>query len=89
MTTLREKAHMGRIAQLPCVCCCSHGVEVHHIRAGDAAGAGQRSKHWLCVPLCPDCHRGTNGVHGNKSYLRIKKLTELDLLAATIEALNA
>jgi hypothetical protein len=89
MTTLAEKRHMGRVAQLPCVCCGAEPVEVHHIRAGDAAGAGQRAKHWLAVPLCPDCHRGPNGVHGNRSYLRIRKLTEMDLLALTIERLAA
>ena len=39
------------------------------------------------VPLCPDCHQGTNGIHGNKSYMRIRKLSELDMLANTIKQL--
>lgn len=48
----------------------------------------QRASDFLTVPLCPDCHTGPNGLHGNRSLMRIKKLEELDLLAMTIEALS-
>jgi hypothetical protein len=48
----------------------------------------QRASNFLVVPLCPDCHQGPSGVHGDKSLMRIKKLTELDMLAQTIEALS-
>ena len=48
---------------------------------------GERASHFLTIPLCPDCHTGPNGIHGNKSYMRIRKLDELDMLATTIEAL--
>lgn len=48
----------------------------------------QRASDWLTVPLCQECHTGPNGLHGNRSLLRIRKLEELDLLAMTIEALN-
>lgn len=41
----------------------------------------------MTIPLCPPCHTGPNGIHGNKSLMRIQKLDELDLLARTIEAL--
>ena len=37
------KRHMARVAQLPCVLCGAHGVQVHHLREGEAAGAGQRA----------------------------------------------
>lgn len=76
---------MGRVAKLPCATCGAHGVQVHHIREGEAAGAGQRANDWLTVPLCQSCHTGTLGVHGNKTMLRILKTTEIDLVAQTLE----
>lgn len=81
-----ERRHMGKVAALPCVCCGASGVQVHHIREGQ--GMGERSSHYLTVPMCPDCHTGPNGIHGNKSFMRIRKLDELDLLAMTIKALT-
>lgn len=81
-----ERRHMGKVAELPCSCCGASGVQVHHLREGQ--GMGERASHWLTVPLCPECHTGTNGIHGNKSYMRIRKLDELDLLAMTIKALT-
>ncbi len=77
---------MGRVAELPCVLCGAHGVQVHHIREGQ--GMAQRASNWLVVPLCPSCHTGPLGVHGDKTMMRINKMTELDMLAKTIEALS-
>lgn len=85
MATKTEKKWMDKVAQLPCGLCGAHGVQVHHIREGQ--GMAQRASNFLVVPLCPDCHTGPSGVHGDKAMLRIKKMTELDLLAQTIEAL--
>jgi hypothetical protein len=61
----------------------SQGVTLHHIREGQ--GAGQRASHWLVIPVCPECHQGPNGIHGDRSLLRIAKVSEVDLLARTIE----
>ena len=47
----------------------------------------QRASNFLTIPLCPGCHRGPSGIHGDRSLMRIQKLDELDLLALTIEAL--
>jgi hypothetical protein len=90
--TAAEKAHMGRVASLPCVCC--HLLDskqegptyVHHIRTGQ--GMSQRASHWLTVALCYACHQGPNGVHGDQTFMAIGKLTELDLLAETIRLLT-
>ena len=81
------KRHMARVAQLPCVLCGAHGVQVHHLREGEAAGAGQRAHDQISIPLCVTCHTGPHGVHGDKSLLRLHKVTEIDLLARTIEQL--
>lgn len=48
----------------------------------------QRASNFLTVPLCPDCHTGPNGIHGNKSLMRVQKIDELDMLALTIERLT-
>lgn len=87
MTTASERRHMGRVAQLTCGLCGAVGVEVHHIREGQ--GGAQRASDFLTVPLCPSCHRGPKGVHGDRSMLKIRKWTELDLLADTLRRLAA
>jgi hypothetical protein len=81
-----ESDYMGRVAELPCAICGDTPVEVHHLREG--VGMAQRNSNYVTVPLCPGCHRGPHGVHGDKLLLRARKLTEMDLLASTIEALN-
>lgn len=48
----------------------------------------QRASHWLTVPLCPRDHTGERGIHGDRSEMRLRKLTELDLLADTIRRLS-
>lgn len=85
------KRYMGKVAKIGCVLCAQLGrgmvaANVHHVREGQ--GLSQRSSHWLSVALCPDCHQGPHGFHGDRSLMRIAKLEELDLLALTIEALN-
>ena len=85
MTTKAEREHMARVASLPCACCGQYGVQVHHIR--DGHGMSQRASNFLTVPLCPECHTGQYGVHGDKSRMRARKQSELDWLADTIERL--
>lgn len=92
MSTAREKRHLARIGAMRCVCCRLMGqpqqypTEVHHIRTGQ--GGAQRAPHQLTLPLCGEgCHRGPLGVHGDKTFLRILKMTELDLLAVVIDEL--
>lgn len=86
------KRHMHEVAQLPCVLCLRLGqgrtwpVEVHHLREGQ--GKGRRASDFLTIPACPDCHRGPQGIHGDRTYLRIAKCGELDLLADTIQMLT-
>jgi len=84
---------MGRVAQVGCILCHHLGfghsdAEVHHIREGQ--GAAQRASDWLVVPLCPEHHRGQSGVHGlgTKGFYCRYKLSELDLLAMTLERLS-
>jgi hypothetical protein len=78
---------MRRIKTMRCICCSLLGREqqsttdAHHIRAN-----GQARNDWLTIPLChDDCHQGAQGVHGDRTWLRMLKMSEWDLLAATIE----
>lgn len=89
--TAAERRHHERVAQIPCVLCELLGQgrkasQVHHIREGQ--GAGQRASHWLTVAVCPDCHQGPMGIHGDRTLLRMANVEELDLLALTIERLQ-
>lgn len=59
---------------------------MHHIREGQ--GMSQRASDFLTIPLCPDCHQGPQGVHGDRTLMRVYKLSELDMLANTIMRLS-
>jgi len=79
--------HLSSVAALSCACCGNNPPScVHHIREGQ--GMAQRASDFLTIPLCPDCHQGPTGVHGDQSMMRIYKLTELQMLAKTIERLQ-
>ena len=50
---------------------------------------GQRSPHYLTVPLCKPHHQGNEGIHGLgvRGFYTRYKLDELDLLSMTIDLL--
>lgn len=84
--TSAEKQHLDRVASLPCCLCGDTPVQVHHVREGH--GMAQRASNWLTVPLCPSCHTGPKGVHGDQTMLRIFKMDEMEMLADTIKKLS-
>lgn len=83
-----ERAHMGRVKRMACICCTllqarqQHPTDVHHIIVND-----QPRNHWLTLPLCWSCHQGPKGVHGDKTFLRILKMTEWTLLGFVLAEL--
>lgn len=92
--TRAESMYLGKVSRLGCAVCNLLGFEssdvqpeIHHPREGQ--GMAQRAPNWLAIPLCPEHHRGSHGVHGDKSCLRQLKCDELDLLAWVISRLNA
>jgi len=94
MSTAAGERHMGRVAALGCILC-DHlclgktPAQVHHVR--EDQGGAQRASDFLTVPLCPEHHQGKTGLHGlgTKAFERTYGLSELDLLALTIERLGA
>ena len=88
----KSARHMAKVAALGCILCRHIGAgdspaEVHHLK--EECGVGQRQSDYLTIPLCPEHHRGESGLHGlgRKAFERTYRLTELDLLAMTLEAL--
>lgn len=89
-----ERKWLDRVSSLGCVLCSHLGLgvtpaEVHHLKEGQ--GMSQRAEHWLTIPLCPEHHRGATGLHGlgTKGFYTRYRLDELDLLAMTLEKVNA
>lgn len=86
MKRITSRAHIDRIKRMDCCLCGAIGPsDAHHIREGQ--GMSQRAGDYLAVPLCKSCHQGPQGVHGDKTMLRVYKVEELDLLAITLERL--
>ena len=82
-----ERRYLWRVKNLACVCCGAHGpCDAHHLREGQ--GLSQKASHYLTIAVCKECHQGANGIHGDRSLMRLYKLSELELLAKTIEQLN-
>lgn len=89
MTTVAEKRHMSRVAELGCVVCrnLGHGptpAELHHPRTG--VGKGQRSSNMDVLPICPFHHRlGGHGeaFHSGQKTWQAKYGTEAELLEQT------
>lgn len=87
----KAKRHKDKVAGLGCVLCAMLGqpqetrTHVHHMRTGQ--GMAQRASDFLAIALCADCHQGPQGLHGDRTLLKIARTDEIGLLAATIEAL--
>lgn len=93
-----EADYLGKLVRLGCVRCRYLGevagfdyvppdpslqeTVIHHLRAWE--GGGQRAENWLAVPLCIECHTGSEGVHGKKGRLYALKLDEGDLLCLAL-----
>jgi hypothetical protein len=86
---------MARVARVPCVLCAHMGLgdspaQVHHLKYG--TGASDRADDMLTIALCPYHHdKSEESVHALKEHgLRLRyNLSELDLLAMTLEALES
>ena len=83
--TPKEKAHMGRVAELGCMIC-GMPAEVHHLPV-----QGGQKDNMRCIPLCPLHHRHGNAgvaVHsGRKSFEKAHGTTEEILLEQTLRML--
>lgn len=79
--TVKHREHLAKVKSLPCgVCGAAPPSDAHHIEQG---------LHYLCIPLCKDCHQGShNGIHGRRSMWNVLKKTELSVLDDTVRKLG-
>jgi hypothetical protein len=91
--SLAAKRHKDRVVRLGCIVCRHLGdgdtpATIHHVR--EDQGMSERASDFLAIPLCPYHHTGAGGIHGlgMRAFERQYKLSELDLLAMTLEALS-
>jgi hypothetical protein len=65
MATKNEKKRLNQIAELGCILCSEilgfegSPAELHHVRR-----YGTKRATSPVLPLCPEHHRGNNGLHG-------------------------
>lgn len=92
--TNAERHYLRRVAELGCMLCRwlelgETPAGIHHVREGQ--GMSQRASHFLVVPLCREHHQGSSGLHGlgEGGFERRYRVSELDLLAMTIELMTA
>lgn len=80
--TGKDREHLAKIKSMPCGVCGAHGPsDAHHIKQG---------LHYLCIPLCKDCHQGShNGIHGRRSIWNVMKKTEESVLNDTVRHLTS
>jgi len=76
-----ESEHMAKVKAASCVLCDAPGPsEAHHVKQGD---------HFATVAVCPNCHRGPYGIHGDKTMQRIRKYDEIDMINETLRRVMA
>ena len=79
------KAHMARVAALPCVICGYWPVEVHHCISGRY---GQRkASDFHTIPLCLNHHRGMEGIHASKAAWEALNGLDTDYLPVVADML--
>ena len=71
-----QRKYVSKLAELPCVVCGAHGVEVHEFTQG---------AFFASVPVCPECHRGQDGWHGTR---RRWALNRVDMVEAIDRAVG-
>lgn len=75
-----ESEHMAAVKSVACVVCDTPAPSAaHHIKQG---------RHFLTVALCWECHQGKQGIHGDKTLWRIRKMDEWDALNETLRRVN-
>lgn len=79
--TRAESHHMAAVKSVPCVVCDAPAPSfAHHVVQGD---------HYTTVAVCWYCHQGPQGIHGDKTLWRIRKLDELGAINETLRRVMA
>lgn len=71
-----EREHVQKVKESGCALCGAAGfVEAHEIEQG---------LWFTSIGLCMECHRGAQGLHGDKTLWRIYKMSEIEALNETL-----
>lgn len=74
--TANQKRYVSLLAEQPCVVCGAFPVEIHEFSQG----------LWhASVPLCPSCHRGQHGWHGDRLAWTLAKMDPFKAIDITVE----
>ena len=78
--TKAERARVARVKELPCIVCDALGPSEAH--------EPDQGLWHIAVPLCFECHRGTQGWHGTRLRWTLRKMSELKAINRTAELLG-
>lgn len=84
LPTAKERAHMERVAKLPCLVCGAWPVQLHHVSGSSHVMGRLPRSHELVVPLCPAHHQIQHGPKESVEALGHRgfyKMHKIDLLA--------
>jgi hypothetical protein len=84
--TSAGRAHMARVASLPCVCCGYWPVAVHHCCSGRFGT--DKASDFDTIPLCFNHHQGPEGIHTQKETWEATYGLDTDYLAVVADQLN-
>ncbi len=79
------RAHMARVAALPCVICGYWPVSVHHVISGRFSQ--RKAPDTQTIPLCWNHHQGPEGIHTDKAAWEALHGPDIDYLAIVADAL--
>lgn len=74
----KDAARLEMVARLPCVCCGSWPVTVHHCIHGRFSQHKRPDAE--TIPLCHDHHQGANGVHTRVAWWQEEFGQDVDYL---------
>lgn len=89
-----DRTRLDLLSSLGCVVCRNLGYgptpsEIHHLIGIAHKGLSQRSSHQKTIPLCPEHHRGNEGIHGmGRKPWEAKYGTQDELLAQVNQELE-
>lgn len=82
------KRHLQRVADFGqsagCCVCGEPFAHIHHILEGRTPG--RKAGDFCTVPLCWECHLGTDGIHQTRQRWSLRKMDELKALDMVLEA---
>ena len=74
----KEKLFEAFLDEQPCIGCGRFGIEKHHVMQSMPSKRWRRD-HMCQIPVCADCHRGKQGIHGIGSEAKWCAINKIDI----------